>query len=126
MSRATLLIAHGSREERSNREFLELVDRFSKGAGREAVLGAFLDLASPSIPEAIDACVTAGAKDVLIVPLMLFWGKHVAQDVPKMIDDARKRHPRVRFQYAGPLADQPEFIDFLNKLVQSPVNGRVK
>src|SRR5579885_788851 len=119
MSSAYLLIAHGSREEGSNRDFLDLVARFAKAHPQERVVGAFLELENPLIPEGLDRCVAAGAEDVFVVPLMLFWGRHVKQDIPKIIDDARTRHPHVRFHYAGPLADHPQFLSLLEKLVQT-------
>jgi len=124
MSAAYLLIAHGSREERSNRDFLDLVSRFSKNHSTEKVIGAFLELAAPSIPEAIEECAASGVTDVMIVPLMLFWGRHVKQDIPKMIDEARVRHAQVSFHYAGPMADHPEFLGFLQTLVQTLADGR--
>lgn len=113
MSSAILLIAHGSREEKSNDDFLRFVREFSQKYRNETVTGAFLELARPLIPDGIESCVRSGADEVFIVPLMFFWGRHVKKDIPQLIEEARARHPGVRFHYAGAIADRPEFLDFL-------------
>lgn len=113
MSSATLLVAHGSREEKSNGDFLRFVEEFSKKHLNEMVTGAFLELAEPSIADGIDVCVRSGVNEIFVVPLMLFWGRHVKNDIPKIIEEGRARHPDVRFHYAGAIADRPEFLDFL-------------
>ncbi len=117
MSSAILLIAHGSRENESNEAFRELVRDFQKKVKGRLVGGAFLELAEPSIPEGIDACVREGVREICVVPLMLFWGRHVKRHIPQWIEEAKRRHPGVRFHYAGPLADGPEFLNFLAEQV---------
>ena len=121
MSKITLLIAHASREEKSNRDFLRLVDVFSKKNKETAVVGAFLELAKPLIPQGIDRCVEQGASDIFVVPLMFFEGRHVKEDIPKQIDEGRLRHPGVHFHYAGAMANDPAFLEFLEIHIRSGI-----
>jgi len=104
---AYLIIAHGSREAGSNQAFLSLVRKVKKAAGKSAVVGAFLELASPGVLEGVERCVSAGADEVFVVPLMLFPGRHVKRDIPRLIQEAKRRHRNVTFHYSGPLSDHP-------------------
>lgn len=119
MSSAYLLIAHGSREEESNQAFRELVEEFRKKEKRHPVIGAFLELAEPLIPEGIDACVRSGVNEIYVIPLMFFPGRHVKTDIPRLIEEAKKRHPTMTFHDGGPLATHPLFLSFLEERIKS-------
>ena len=118
---AYVLIAHGSREAKSNRAFLRMVRLLRPlvaGAGRGApVIGAFLDLARPTIPEALERAVKAGVRDIVVVPLLLFPGRHAARDIPAFVREATRKHRGVRFRATKPLALYPEFLTFLKEVL---------
>ena len=115
MSIAYLIIAHGSREEEGNRAFFDLVERFKARRKGCVVVDAFLDVVSPNIPEGIDRCLKGGVKEVFVTPLMLFPGRHVSRDIPRLIEEARERHPGVTFHYSGALSDEPMLLDLLEE-----------
>ena len=63
---------------------------------------AFLELATPSIPDAIDACDRATARPaVLVQPHFLAPGNHTTRDIPDLVEAARDRHPGIRID-SGP------------------------
>jgi sirohydrochlorin ferrochelatase/(2Fe-2S) ferredoxin len=87
---AVLLVGHGSRRERSNEQVRDLA------AGLEDRLGvpvdaAFLELAEPSIPEAI-AGLAPTTDHLTVVQLSLFAASHVKNDVPLAVRRARATH----------------------------------
>ena len=108
MKSATLVIAHGSREEKANRDFFHFLENFRRLYPHRSIHGAFLELAKPSIPQAIEDCISSGARELFIFPLMLFSGRHVKEDIPQAIEEARARHPQVDFHYGRPLSDRPQ------------------
>ena len=110
-----LMIAHGSRETRANEAFFEFLGKFRKAYPKKKVQGAFLELASPNIPEAIEKCVQSKADSIVIIPLMLFPGRHVKEHIPKFVQEAKSRHPEVDFHYAGPLSEDGMLIPLLGK-----------
>ncbi|MSR77576.1 MAG: hypothetical protein EXS63_05055 [Candidatus Omnitrophica bacterium] len=118
-NRIFLFIAHGSREEKSNQSFFDLLSQFRQVFPREKVEGCFLEIAKPSIPEAIEAAIRKGAREIFLIPLMLFRGRHAEQDIPAMIQEARAKHPDIDFHYASPLSEDPFFLETLNRKVQS-------
>ncbi len=113
MKKAFIVIAHGSREKASNDSFFNFLKKFRKEYTGRLVQPAFLELAEPSIAEAIDLCAERGIQDIVIVPLMFFAGRHVKKDIPEVIEKAKMRHPEIDFHYAGPLAEHPGMFKIL-------------
>ncbi|OOZ13043.1 cobalamin biosynthesis protein CbiX [Solemya velum gill symbiont] len=106
MMKALVVVAHGSRREASNDEVRELVARLDDSAGGtfSVVCAAFLELAEPSIPDAIVNVIDRGAGHVTVLPYFLSAGRHVASDIPAEIEKARVRRPGVEIrlaEYAG-------------------------
>jgi sirohydrochlorin ferrochelatase len=94
---ALVLIAHGSRRQASNEEVKQLAARVQQSASDRYPLikAGFLEIASPSIPEAIEACIESGATTVVVVPYFLAAGRHVAEDIPGIVKPVAEQHPQV-------------------------------
>lgn len=91
---AVLLVAHGSRVESSNQEIADLAERLAENLGpRRLVRHAFLEMAEPSIPRGIDGLIENGARHIVVIPYFLSAGRHVIDDIPVLVDEARRRHP---------------------------------
>lgn len=90
-SSVVLLVAHGSRLRSANEAHQQLCSAVSSRAGTE-VRPAFLELAEPSIPEAIDRAVADGAVTVRVLPHFLHSGRHLVEDIPRLVDEAAARH----------------------------------
>ncbi len=90
-----VIVAHGSRRQASNEEVKMLAAKVEKNLpeGFSGVEIAFLELASPSIEEAIDGCYKAGASELLVLPYFLSAGTHVAKDVPHEVAKAMDKWP---------------------------------
>lgn len=114
-----LLVAHGSRREASNDEIRELTASLgARSGGRFGhVSCGFLELAEPSIPAAVDAAVARGAEQVTVLPYFLSAGRHVAEDIPAALDEARHRHPGVTIRMLPYLGAQAGIVDMLLAMV---------
>lgn len=114
-----ILLAHGSRTPAALAEMQDLAARMSGGRGdpaREpdwAIRGAFLSLTAPDLAQAVDAAVAEGSRDVRILPLFLFSGKHVLADIPEQVAALRARHPGISLTLLEPIGQHPGFGDFL-------------
>ena len=115
MKSAYLVIAHGSREAQANQAFFEFLDRFRKAYPERLVEGAFLELAKPAIPQGIEKCLSKGASEVIILPMMFFPGRHVKEDIPRFIEEAKAKHPEADFHYAGPVSEHPMLLSLLEE-----------
>jgi sirohydrochlorin ferrochelatase len=100
---ALVLIAHGSRRQASNQEVKDLASRLQQSASDRYPLirAGFLELASPSIPEAIEACIESGATTVVVVPYFLAAGRHVAEDIPGIVKPVAEQYPQVTISISG-------------------------
>lgn len=96
---ALAVIAHGSRNPDANQEFLQLVcDLAGVVDGYDAVRGCFLELAEPSLAEAVDELVHTGMERIQVYPLFFNQGKHVARDIPELVEQAQQAHPGARIE----------------------------
>ena len=98
--KSLLLVAHGSRRELSNKEVRRVSQQIEKIAGKDflSIKCAFLELALPSIPEGIDQCINDGAKTVIVFPYFLSAGRHVSEDIPKIIKEKQQEYPDIEIK----------------------------
>ncbi len=112
---ALIILAHGSRREESNQEVAALSEKvadLSKHRYR-LVRHAFLEVASPSLPEAIDGLVADGILNINVIPYFLNSGNHVKRDIPGLIETAQQKYPDCQFSMVpciGTHKDMPKFI----------------
>ena len=98
-----VVVDHGSRRAESNDLLDDVVALFRRASGIPIVEAAHMELAPPSIAEAFDACVSAGAETVVVFPYFLSPGRHWSQDIPRLAAEAASKHPRVAWQVTSPL-----------------------
>lgn len=117
---ALLLVAHGSRLPDANAEIAQLAQRLRQEAGdRYAIVAhAFLEIAEPDIPAGIDACVAQGAERLDVLPYFLAAGRHVRDDIPAIVAEARERHPKVRINLRPYLGREPQLPKMLLALAE--------
>ncbi len=118
-----ILIAHGSRAAAANDEIRRLADglRPRLDGHYQQIHSAFLELATPSIPEAIDQAVAAGATTVTVLPYFLAVGRHVAVDVPELVAERQKNYPQVCFVFKPYLGMATEAVmDLVTRIALSP------
>ena len=99
--KALLLIAHGSRVTESNQEIETLIEKLRLiQSGYDMIEFAFLEMASPTIMEAGEGLVMAGATEIKVLPYFLVAGNHVIRDVPEEIASLSARFPAAQFTIA--------------------------
>lgn len=114
-----VIVDHGSRRAESNRMHEEFVRSYASHAdGYVAVEPAHMELAEPSVADAITLVVTAGARRVLVMPYFLFPGRHWERDIPALVADAADRHPGVEFCVTAPVGLHPLMHDVVRERVE--------
>ena len=109
------LVAHGSRRAASNDEIRQLAGRLAptSGAAADFVTCGFLELAEPSIPDSIQACIDAGAIEVVVLPYFLSAGRHVVEDIPAEVAKKQAEYPELKITIAPYLGSAPALTDIL-------------
>jgi sirohydrochlorin ferrochelatase len=112
---ALLVISHGSSREQSNTEVKNLCQLLPPFVQLQFdfVQCAFLELAEPSIAQAIETCIKKGALEMLVLPYFLSDGRHVAVDIPKIISTAKAKYPKVKFTLATHLGGSKLMLKFV-------------
>lgn len=120
---ALLVMVHGSPRASANAEMFRVVEELKgRPETRErfpVVEVGFMECNEPSIPEAIDRCVTAGAERVVAVPYFLHTGTHVADDLPTLLEEAEERHPGVEFLMSDYIGLSPHLTDLLTSRAEA-------
>jgi sirohydrochlorin cobaltochelatase len=114
---AVLLVGHGSRREKSNEQVRELAAKLEPKVGVPVDV-AYLELAEPTIPDAIEALAPA-CHTLTVVPLSLFGASHVKNDVPLAVQTARAEHDDLTINYGSHLGVHPSLVDLLDDRVRA-------
>lgn len=106
---AVLLMAHGSPHETANAPIGRVAEAL-KAHYPHVQLG-FMEVNTPTIADAAEALVAAGAKRVVAAPYFLQLGGHVAEDLPEAVGAARTAHPGTAFTLADYLSYDPLLLE---------------
>lgn len=112
MDTAVVLVAHGSRASEANRAHLDLAGRLDDRIG-STVIGAFMELAEPSIGDAVRRAADGGATTVVVLPYFLHPGRHQQKDIPELVAEAAETRPGVEVRVVDHFGSDPAVLDLL-------------
>ena len=118
--RASVLFAHGSRDPLWHRPMQAVAQRVERRLPSARVTCAYLELSSPSLDDAVQQLVDEGCTQVRVVPMFLGVGKHVREDLPKMLQSLIDQHPLIEFEPLPAVGEHPEL---LNLMAQIAIEG---
>jgi sirohydrochlorin cobaltochelatase len=105
---AVVLLAHGARDARWMEPFYRMRDALGPQLAPAAVHVAFMEFTAPTFEDAVHAIRQAKGSRVLVVPVFLSGGGHVAQDIPKVVGPVAQKNPDLKFVTSGALGEEPE------------------
>ena len=83
-----LLVGHGTRDPVGQQQFRQLCQQCTALLDSLPCQLAFLELAEPSIPVAVESLVEQQqVQQLLVVPVLLFTAGHAEQDIPAAVDE---------------------------------------
>ena len=118
MMQAILIVSHGSRFSKTLNEVSRLADQIKTKTDVPVVRYAFLELQDPDIPTGIEACIEEGAEEVYILLNFLNAGRHVDEDIPRIIRQAQDKHPQVKIRLSAPLGQHQKIPDLFLDLIK--------
>ena len=108
-----VLFAHGSRIDSANEQVRVTAREMAQQGGYPLVEAAFLELAQPDLPSAVDRLADRGAGRVVVVPYFLTLGTHMQRDLPVLLREAADRHPGLEISSTPPLDGHAALIQIL-------------
>ena len=119
---ALIVFAHGSRRPEAN----EAVERVAAAAAEKGGFAiwraAFLELAEPTLATAVEELHAAGAKRIVVTPYFLVMGVHLAEDLPRLLDEAAQAAPGVELVATPGLDGHPALADILSERARSAIS----
>jgi sirohydrochlorin ferrochelatase len=112
-----LLVDHGSRRSEANERLEGLADEVRRRLDGPIVVIAHLEIANPTFAEGAARCVEAGAREVTVHPFFLAPGRHVMEDLPRLIAAAEREHPEVTWRLTPALGDSPALVDLVLEIL---------
>ncbi|MBF0501408.1 MAG: CbiX/SirB N-terminal domain-containing protein [Candidatus Riflebacteria bacterium] len=107
-----ILLFHGSRLESAKKEAMELAEHVSSTLARPVVT-AFLQMAEPAIEQALKDAVVAGNIRIHLYPMFTLTGRHIEEDLPKILSEFRSSFPRIQLHVEPHLGADPAFQHWL-------------
>src|SRR5262245_51578729 len=105
-----LVVGHGTREPAGIVEFHEVVRRLAERLTPLPVEAGFLELAEPTIAEAVDRLASQGVRTLTVAPVILFAAGHAKRDIPEAVAHVAARHAGLTWRSAEPLGLHPRLV----------------
>ncbi|MDA0769778.1 MAG: hypothetical protein O2821_06095 [Chloroflexi bacterium] len=125
MRSSVVLLSRGGYSDAPKQQLDGLVKRLESTGKYQSVVGAFVDQAMPSLPQALGICAESGAEQILVVPVYVPDDRHLGKWLLKVIRRwlARWTGSEVQVVVSGPLGDHPFMADAVARLVSEAGQG---
>lgn len=87
-----LFVGHGTRNVAGQKQFQTVFAQFAHHVAPELAELAYLELAEPDIPTAVERLAVGGATHLITVPVFLFSAGHALRDIPQAVSAAAREH----------------------------------
>ncbi len=117
---ALVLVDHGSRAEAANETLEEIAGLLRKARPDQLVIVAHMELAPPTLAEAVARCAAEGAQRVTVMPYFLAPGRHTTRDIPELVREVAGAHPELEVLLAPPLGVHAKLVEvILDRLAEA-------
>lgn len=113
MSRAIILVGHGSRDPLWRVPMEAVAARLAAQHPDIHTRCAYLELQPPGVRDAAAELAALGATRISLVPLFLGTGKHARADLPRLLDLVRGDHPGLEFTLQPSVGEDPRLLDLI-------------
>ncbi|GIL64675.1 hypothetical protein Vafri_18578 [Volvox africanus] len=118
-----VIVDHGSRKKASNDMLVEFGELYGRVTGQEVVEIAHMEIAQPTIEEAISRCAARGARTVVVAPYFLSRGRHIQEDIPALVRQAQQRYPELSCVIAEPIGIDVLMVQLISNRVATALKS---
>ena len=120
-----VLVGRGSSDPDANAEHAKVARLLWEGRGFAGVEPAFISLAEPSVPQALDRAQRLGARRIVVAPYFLFPGVLPTRTAEHAMHWAA-HHPGVDVRCADVIAAEPELADLVVERLREALHGDIR
>ncbi len=113
---AIVLFAHGSRDPLWRLPIEAVAGAIRARQPDAVVCCAYLEMCSPSLPEAAATLIAGGARGIRVFPLFLGVGKHAREDLPQLLASIRADHPEVELELLPTAGEDQRLITLMAEI----------
>jgi precorrin-8X/cobalt-precorrin-8 methylmutase len=117
MKTAIVLLGHGSRNQAAHFEFEALADMVRGLRPDCRIFSAYLQLHAPEWLPTVAEVYAAGFRHLIMIPVFLFAGNHIQQDIPELLKEARAKFPELTIETGDHLGP--------NRLIAAALSDRI-
>jgi len=114
-----IVLAHGSRRQETDRILNSLTEKVMAKAPHQRVIPAYLQFSPNSLDKAVETLAMEGVKRIKVIPMFLFDGIHVTEDIPEELEAIGKRYPEIDIRMSRHLGDDDRIAEIILDRVAS-------
>lgn len=122
---AVLVVGRGSSDPDANSDLAKIARLFYEGRTYPLVEPAFVSLASPRVPEALERCRRLGARRVVVFSYFLFTGV-LEERIRQQSERFAGANPGVEVCYAGYFGPHPSVADLVFDRYREALTGDIR
>ena len=119
-TKAIILCAHGSKEKKYEKDFLELTKKIKKKIKASNIFHCFVETNQPLIKDCIES-LWLRYKNIYLFPLMFFDGYHMIKDIKKEVE-YQKKNKKVNIQLVERISLKEDLSDIFKEEVSKKIN----
>ena len=119
-TKAIILCAHGSKERKYEKDFLELTKKVKKKIKTSNIFHCFVETNQPLIKNCIEA-LWLRYKNIYLFPLMFFDGYHMIKDIMQEVEYQRK-NKKVNIKLVEKISLKEDLSDIFKKEVSKKIH----
>ncbi|CAB5673518.1 Sirohydrochlorin cobaltochelatase [Delftia tsuruhatensis] len=121
-----VLLAHGSRDALWRQPIEAVLHAVQQSGPTPLACCAYLEACEPDLPTAAQGLIDAGATQLTVLPLFLGTGKHAREDIPRLVELIRARHPQVRVHLQPAVGEHPRVTALLAELARQAAGAQMQ
>lgn len=118
---AIVILGHGSIRPEGQAVIYKTADNYRAKHPNKCVRYAFIEVASPSLEEAIAELISEGKEKITVMPLFLSFGHHIKEELPKRMAKIAAENVNVQLITTEPIGADPILCDIIDARLAATV-----
>ena len=108
--KALILFAHGARDPEWALPMQRVRAAVQARSPDQRVELAFLEFMKPGLSDCAQRLVTEDFEHIIVVPMFIAQGGHLKQDIPRLIDELRRKNPQACIELSGAVGEAENVV----------------